>query len=219
MSHQDCDCADRAVENTAEQTPNADGWIEERPVAAAGLPEAAADDMSRFFGESIESFDDMIAAFRDVVAGDGIAIDDLCHVEEETPHYARTDDQTYHFRCFYDGIALAHLVDEPVEIGTETPTNEPVEIRASPESEIDVTPSEAVMSFGVATGSDVPADDPPAAGDVYAAVCPYVKAFHTREEYERWAGEVAATTVGLPLESGVPIAAALTATNPPEAVE
>lgn len=219
MSNQDCNCADLTVEQATEQTPNSDSWIEERPVKTAELPEAAADNMSRFFGESIETFDDMIAAFRNVVEGDGIAIDELCHVEGETPHYAQTDDQTYYFRCFYDGIALAHLVDEPVEIRTETPTNESVEIQASPESEIDVTPSDAVMSFGVATESDVPLDDTPAAEDVYGTVCPYVKAFYTREEYERWAEDVAATTVGIPLESGVPIAATLTATNPSEVGE
>jgi hypothetical protein len=188
-------------------------------VKTAELPEAVAENMSRFFDESIQRFDGMIAAFRNVVEGDGIAIDELCHVEGETPHYAQTDDQTYNFRCFYDGIALAYLVDEAVEIRTVTPTNKSVEIQASPESEIDVTPSDAVMSFGVATETDVPLENTPAAEDVYGAVCPYVKAFDTRHEYERWAADVAATTVGIPLESGVPIAAALTATNPSEVAE
>jgi hypothetical protein len=178
-----------------------------------------ADIMGRFFGESIETFEDMIAAFRTVVNGDGIAVDELCHVEEETPHSAKTADETYYFRCFYDGIALAHLVDEPVEIRTETPTNDVIEMQASPETEINVTPSDAVMSFGVATDREVPAGDGPTAQDVYGAVCPYVKAFHTREDYERWAADVAATTVGIPLDAGLPIAAALTASSPPEAAE
>ncbi|WP_232701244.1 organomercurial lyase [Halobacterium wangiae] len=184
----------------------------------AELPDAVADNVSRFFGRPVEAFDDVVAAIRTVVEGDGIAIDELCHVEAETPHQAKTDAETYYFRCFYDGIALAHLVDEPVEIRTETPTNEPIEIRASPESEVDVTPSGAVMSFGVATESDVPVDEPPTAQDVYGAVCPYVKAFYTREDYGNWAKDVAATTVGIPLDSGVPIAAALTAT-PSEVAE
>lgn len=161
----------------------------------------------------------MVAAISSVVEGDGIAIDELCHGEGETPHYAKRDDETYYFRCFYDGIALAHLVNEPVEIRTETPTNEPVEIYASPESEIDVTPSNAVMSFGVAIENDVPVDDTPTAQDIYGAVCPYVKAFSTREDYENWAEDVGATTVGIPLESSVPIAASLTATDPSEVAE
>lgn len=219
MSDEDCNCADLTVDQASKKAANSDGWIEERPAKTARLPAGVAGNLSRFFGESIEAFDDMVSAIRNVVEGDGIAIDELCHVEGETPHYAKTADETHYFRCFYDGIALAHLVDEPVEIRTETPTNEPIEIQASPESDIDVAPSNAVMSFGVATDRDGPAGDVPTAQEIYGAICPYVKAFHTRDDYERWAEEVAATTVGIPLESGVPIAAALTATYPPEAVE
>jgi len=80
----------------------------------------------------------------------------------------------------------------------------------SPESDIDVTPMDAVLSFGVATDRDASAGDGPTADKVYDAICPYVEAFRTRTDYERWATNAAATTVGIPLESGVPIAAALT---------
>ncbi|RBI60282.1 alkylmercury lyase [halophilic archaeon] len=219
MPDEDCNCGDLAVDQAPEQTTNADSWVAERPVKTAGLLEAMADNMGRFFGESIETFDDMISAIRTVVDGDGIAVDELCHVEEETPHYAKTADETYYFRCFYDGIALAHLVDEPVEIQTETPTNDVIEMQASPDSEINVTPADAVMSFGVAMDCEDPGDDGPTAQDVYGAVCPYVRAFHTRADYERWTADVAATTVGIPLDAGVPIAAALTASSPPEAAE
>ncbi|WP_336023104.1 organomercurial lyase [Halobellus salinisoli] len=185
----------------------------------AELPETVAENISRFYGESIESFDGMVAAIRNVVEGDGIAIDELCHVGGETPHYAKTDGETYYFRCFYDGIALAHLVDKPVEIRTEAPTNGSIEMRMSPQGDIDVIPSDAVMSFGVATDTDVPPGDVPTAQEIYEAVCPYVKAFHTRADYERWSEDVAATTIGIPLEAGVPIAAALTATSPSEVTE
>jgi hypothetical protein len=214
MSDQDCNCVDVTVDETDAQTPDTDGWIEERPVRTAELPAAVRDNMSRFFGASIDTFDDMIAAIRTVVEGDGIAIDELCHVDEVTSHYAKTAEETYYFRCFYDGIALAHLVDERVEIHTETPTNESIEIQASPADGVAVTPSDAVMSFGVTTESDVPADETPSDPDVYGAVCPYVKGFYTREDYERWAKDVAATTVGIPLNAGVPIAAALTGPAP-----
>ena len=219
MSDEGCNCADLTVDQAPEQTMTGDSWVVERPVKTAQLPEAMAGNMGRFFRESIETFDDMISAIRNVVDGDGIAVDELCHVEKETPHYAKTEDETYYFRCFYDGIALAHLVDEPVEIRTETPTNDPIKMQALPKSEIGVTPSDAAMSFGVATDREVPAGDVPTAQDVYGAVCPYVKAFHTREDYERWAADVAATTVGIPLDAGVPIAAALTTSSPPEAAE
>lgn len=219
MSERDCSCGDLAVDQANDQSTDTDSWVEERPVQTARLPADVAGNMSRFFGRSVESFDEMVSAIRNVVEGDGIAIDDLCRVEGETPHHARTDDETYYFRCFYDGIALAQLVEEPVEIRTVTPANEPVEMEASPASDIDVTPSGAVMSFGVATDREIPAGDVPTTQEVYGAICPYVRAFHTRADYERWATDVAATTVGIPLESGVPIAAALTADSPTEVAE
>lgn len=219
MSDPDCNCADLTVDKTEEQPREMDSWIAERPVRTAALPAAVGDNMSRFFSHSINTLDDMIAAIRTVVEGDGIAINELCHVDGETPHYAKTSDKTHYFRCFYDGIALAHLVDEPVEIRTETPAAEPIEIQTSPVNGVDITPPDAVMSFGVTTGSDVPADETPSAPDVYGAVCPYVKAFYTREDYERWAEDVAATTVGIPLDAGVPIAAALTAAAPSESAQ
>ncbi|MBX0297991.1 organomercurial lyase [Haloarcula nitratireducens] len=218
MYDEDCNCGDLAVDQAPEQPTNGDNWAAERPVRTARLPDEMADNMGRFFGESIETFDDMISAFRTVVDGDGIAVDELCHVEEKTPHSAQTTDETYYFRCFYDGIALAYLVDEPVDIRTETPTNEVIEIQASPDSEIDVAPSDAVMSFGVATDYEDLAGDELTAQDVYGAVCPYVKAFQAREDYERWAADAAATTVGIPLDAGMPIAAALTA-SPMEVAE
>lgn len=214
MSDTDCNCGDLTDAQATDEAAATNGWIEARPVETAQLPAGVAGDMSRFFGESIDGFDDVIAAIRAVTAGTGIAIDDLCHVEGKTAHVAETDEETYYFRCFYDGIALAHLVDESVEIRTETPTNGPITMRASPAGDVDVTPSDAVMSFGVATDRDVPAGDSPTAEEVYAAICPYVKAFRNRGEYERWTEGVAATTVGIPLEAGVPIAAALTAPSP-----
>lgn len=44
---------------------------------------------------------------------------------------------------------------------------------------------------------------------MYAAVCPYVKAFPSRESYERWAESVNGATVGMPLAAGVPFAIVL----------
>lgn len=213
MTDHDCDCGVEPSEATDERTAASDGWLAERPVQSAALPDGVAENASRFFGGPIATLDDMVAAFRAVAGGDGVAVDELCHVDGETAHRAETPDETYHFRCFYDGVALAHLVDEPVEVRTETPGGDPVEMRVSPDGGVDVTPDDAVMSFGVTTAADARADGAPTPQDVYGAVCPYVKAFHGREDYERWAPTVAATTVGIPLESGVPIAAALTASE------
>jgi hypothetical protein len=165
--------------------------------------------MGQFFGEeSVETLADVAAAMRDATGGGSFAVDDLCHATAETPHRATMEGETYHFRCFYDGIALAHLADEAVEIRTESLTGEPITVQASP-SDIDVSPSEAAMSFGIAAD----AETPPSGGSIqeaaYEAFCPYVKAFPSRETYERWADNADAVTVGMPLASGVSFAAAL----------
>lgn len=175
----------------------------------APLPPDVRQHASQFFGREIETLAALAGEIREVAGGnDGrnggsFAIDDLCHVETETPHRATTADETYHFKCFYDGIVLAHLTDEPVKIRTESPTGELIEMTASPNGTIDVIPSDAVMSFGIATsvGADPTAE---------MVMCPYVKAFPTREAYAYWAEGSDGTTVGMSLTDGVVFAAALT---------
>jgi alkylmercury lyase len=211
MSDQTCDCCgEMTVGQSTEPAPSSDRWLDERPVTDAPLPSDVANTMSQFLGESVETLDDFVTAARDATGGGALAVDDLCHTEDETPHRAIAEDETYHFECFYDGVALAHLVNESVEIRTESPAHERIETRASPEGDIDVTPSDAVMSFGIAVGVEPPAaDGRPVDEAAVAAMCPYVKAFPTRESYERWAETVDAATVGMPLTAGVPVAAAL----------
>jgi hypothetical protein len=189
------------------------GWLAERPATTATLPPGTARALGRFFGtEPVETLAAFVEATR-TAAGGGVAVEDLCHVDGETPHVAETGEETYRFRCFYDGVALAHLLGEPVEVRTESPGGTAVEVRVSADGEVDATPPGAAMSLGVATGTGTgtaTAGDGPAADDVYGAVCPYVLAFPSREHYERWAADVDAATVGMPLPAGVPVAAALT---------
>lgn len=209
MSDQTCDCCKTTAGQPTKSTLASDRWLDERPVTDAPLPSDVASTMSRFLGEPVETLDDFVTATRDATDGGALAVDDLCHTEDETPHRAIAEDETYYFECFYDGIALAHLVNESVEIRTESPAHERIEMRASPEGDIDVTPSDAVMSFGIALGVKPPADGRSVDEAAVAAMCPYVKAFPTRESYERWAETVDAAMVGMPLTAGVPVAAAL----------
>lgn len=219
MSDQTCDCC-----GTADNTTADDRWLTE-PVMNAPLPLDMKHNTSQFFGRGIDTLDAFAESIREVTESDGgggdgsscgsFAIDDLCHVEAETPHRATTADQTYYFRCFYDGIILAYLADEPVEIRTESPVGKPIEMRASPNGTIDATPSGAVMSFGIATDVEPSADDTdPTVGEIVEMVmCPYVKAFPTRDAYAYWAEGSDGATVGMPLAASVPFAAALTKRN------
>lgn len=210
MSDDCSSCCGPTAEQSTERPAASGRWLDERPVVAAPLPPEMEETMSRFYGESVETLGDFVSATRAETGGGPITVDNLCYVAEETPHVATTADETYHFQCFYDGVALASLAGEPVDIRTESPAGAPIEARVSPAGGIDATPSEAVMSFGIADDAATLVDDGPTVADVYGAICPYVKAFPDREGYERWATDVDAATVGLPLEAGLPIADALT---------
>ena len=139
-----------------------------------------------------------------------IAIEELCHIETETGHWGVLDGDRYHFACFYDAVILAAMVDEPVEIRTESPAGKVITARADGSTGLTVSPSDAVFSFGiddtVASTGDVPTLE-----DGYAAICPYVKAFPDPESYERWDGTVPALTVAMPLAGATDLAAALVA--------
>lgn len=210
MTTNECNCVDPAAETTSGTVQPDPGWLDQRPVMHVPFPDQMAANMQRIFDEPVDSFAAMIAAMQTVTDGATIAVEELCHVDNESAHVAETAGDTYNFKCFYDGIALAYLVDEPVTVWTESPTGDLIEIAASPDGDIDVTPSGAVMSFGVTTDPTIPAEEEPTVDELYGAICPFVKAFETRADYERWASDVAATTVGLPVAAGMPVAAALT---------
>jgi alkylmercury lyase len=160
--------------------------------------------------ESLGTLKDFVQVTRAEVGAGSIQVEDLCHVSGESAHRATTDDETYHFECFHDGIALAYLAGEPVDIRTRSPSGTEIDIHATPDGDVQVTPSGAVMSFGIADEFEHERGTEPTVEAVYANICPYVKAFPSRESYQSWAAAVDGATVGLPLKAGMPIAAALT---------
>ena len=227
MADRQCDCceptADRTTdrpttERTTERPASTGRWLAERPVTDATLPPDVANHMGRLVGaESVETLGDFVAAAREATGGGPLAVDDLCHVEGESPHRAAMDGETYDFLCFFDGVALSHIAGETVEIRTEGPNGDPVTVTVRPDGDVEVTPPDAAMSFGVALDAAAPPDDGTSAvrpsddgpSTVEANMCPFVRAFHSRNAYERWAAQIGAATVGLPLADGVPIAVAL----------
>lgn len=211
MSGETCTCGGSNDGDERPETTAADRWIDERPATDGSLPRDVARLTTRFYSaDAVETLGDFVSATRADAGGGGISVEELCHVDGDSRHVATTTAETYHFRCFYDGIALSFLADESVEISTESPAGKPIELRVTPDGEVESTPPEPVLSFGIAADVEPPADGGPDPEDVYAAVCPYVKAFRTREGYEGWAAAVDAATVGMPLEAGIPVAEALT---------
>ena len=209
-------------ERTDSRGPTGDRLLADEPVTEATLPRDVRTALGRFLGgESIETIGDWLAECRRLTGEGGpIGIEDLCHVDQETGHWGEVNGRRYDFACFYDAIALSALLEEPVDIRTESPDGTVIEARAVGTDELTVTPASAVFSFGIderaarggddgPTGVVAEADSEPEPEDVYAAVCPYVKAFPDAATYERWAPTVPAATVAMPLEGATELAAEL----------
>lgn len=149
-------------------------------------------------------------------------LDVMCTSEHDR-HEATFGGETHHFHCVLDTLLVPFVVDvnEPVIVRSQSPqSGEIIEISLS-RDDIEVSPGGAVMSFGIATdigveGSTGDAIDP-AIG--YELFCPYVNAFASWEEYERWADQTdVAITIGLSMVEGFALARLLegSSTVPPD---
>ena len=162
--------------------------------------------LSGFAGVSITSLADWADHVREHTGG-AIGVEDLCHTDAPSPHQGIVGDDTYHFVCFYDAAILAGLMTTPVDIRTESPDGAVIEARATGDDLV-VDPETAVFSFGV---DPTMQPDDPTPGDVYAAICPYIKAFPDRTAYEDWADSIDVPTVALPLAGATNLAERLVA--------
>lgn len=210
MPDTDCTCGGATGSEETESTSTTDRWITEASVLDAELPDDVRVTLGRVLGEEpVETVNDWIAEVRRKTGGGSIAVEDLCHADDETGHWGEMDGERYHFQCFYDAVALSAFAETPVDIRTESPDGTVIEARATGTTDLTVTPEEAVFSFGVDEAVEPPADGEPSAEDIYAAICPYVKAFPNPEAYERWAETVPAATVAMPLAGATGIAGRL----------
>lgn len=184
--------------------------ITDSPVLEAPLPDDVQTLLGRLLGEDpVETLGAWVTAVRRRTGGGSITIEELCQTETETTHWGEYDDETYYFRCFYDAVILAALVDDPVDIRTESPDGTVIEATAAGTDKLQVSPADAVFSFGVDESVHPPTEEGPSNADVYAAVCPYVQAFPNVAAYMRWADSAQAATVALPLEGATDVAAGL----------
>lgn len=198
-------------ERNAEAEAASNRWNPDPSALEAELPPELQADLGRFLGrESVETVGEWADGVRAHVGGGSITIDELCLADDETEHWGAVDGERYYFACFYDAVILAPLTEQPVDIRTKSPGGAVVEARAVGTDELTVEPATAAFSFGIDDAVASPSDaDGPSLERGYAAICPYVRAFPSRDAYDLWARSVPASTVAMPLAGATDLAAAL----------
>lgn len=180
--------------------PDLSAALGDRLQLALGL-----DERPEAFGDWI----DAVAALADR-ADVELDLDALC-TTDDSPHRATFDGRTQHYRCAFDPFVVPFLADgvDEVEIETTAPdTGAPVSLTVATDG-VDVEPSDAVISFGVAADVEGPPADGASPLLAYERFCPYGHAFPDRDEYEAWAADVDAVTTAIAVPDALELARAL----------
>lgn len=140
-----------------------------------------------------------------------VGVEEMC-IAEESRHVARIDGDSQHFHCVLDTILVPFLVpsESPVDVRSRSPVSDTVVELTVTHDAVEVTPTDAVMSFGLADGLEVrdAVDIDPALA--YEWICPYINAFPSRTEYDQWERETSeASTMALSFPAGLELAKAL----------
>ncbi len=100
----------------------------------------------------------------------------LC-CSDESRHEITIGGETRYTHCVLDTFLLSLIENTAATVRSISPlTNQVVTLRLTPEG-VKAEPPEAVISYGMLREGT---------GVVYELLCPYVNAFGSREEYERW---------------------------------
>lgn len=176
--------------------------------AEVSLPPHVGERMATLYGseDRFETAADWLAATERVVGDgpDGAATEsDLCRVADGA-HTVAVDGERAAFVCVLDPLVVPFLRGRPATVRSESQVDgDPVVVEVEPDG-ASVRPEGAVVSLGVA--HDLAEDDPLTPERVYGEVCPYVHAFASPAEYERWDAETDAATTSVPMATGVALA-------------
>jgi alkylmercury lyase len=177
------------------------------------LPQALGRSLGALFGlppdAQLVTLDDLVGAL-----GRGTPrprVEDLTS-DRPTRHEVRVDGRTLYTHCFVDALMLPFVLGSgQLEVRSTSPgSGEAIVVRLS-EHGVQASPQTAVVSFGVARKPQ---------GELQSVLCPYLNAFASREDYERWVADTPeAVTLALPLDDAFELAREWATSGEADAVE